>query len=59
MDTATDVTFEYKMNKDFSEYNLYEDTGSRSWKNVLKGVFSSTAYQPKLTVYDTVDITLT
>ena len=55
---ATDVTFEYEMNMDFNEYNLYPETGSRSWKKMLKGVFSSTAYRPKLTVYDPVDIAI-
>eukprot|EP00578_Thalassiosira_sp_NH16_P001134 CAMPEP_0181139710 /NCGR_PEP_ID=MMETSP1071-20121207/34927_1 /TAXON_ID=35127 /ORGANISM="Thalassiosira sp., Strain NH16" /LENGTH=544 /DNA_ID=CAMNT_0023226635 /DNA_START=49 /DNA_END=1686 /DNA_ORIENTATION=+ len=56
--SATDVTFEYEMNMDFNEYNLYPETGSRSWKKMLKGVFSSTAYRPKLTVYDPVDIAI-
>ena len=48
---ATDVTFEYEMNKHLNNYNLYPT-------NMLKGIFSTTAYQPKLTVYDPVDITL-
>ncbi|KAL7541359.1 hypothetical protein ACHAXR_011319 [Thalassiosira sp. AJA248-18] len=57
--SATDVTFEYEMNKKFEEYNIYRDGGPRQWKHVVKGVFSATAYQPKLTVYDPVNITLT
>mmetsp|Transcript_32859 Transcript_32859/g.60584 ORF Transcript_32859/g.60584 Transcript_32859/m.60584 type:complete len:570 (-) Transcript_32859:51-1760(-) len=56
--SATDVTFEYKLNKAFKDYDLYPASGHRSWKKMLSGVFSSTAYQPKLTVYDPVDIAL-
>ena len=44
------------MNLNFSEFDLYPEGGERYWKDVLKGVFSSTTYQPKLTVYDPVDI---
>ena len=58
--SATDVTFEYHMNMNYRDYNLYpkESGHPRHWKNVLKGVFSSATYQPKLTVYDPVNITL-
>jgi hypothetical protein len=54
--SPTDVTFEYEMNLNFSEFDLYPEGGERYWKDVLKGVFSSTTYQPKLTVYDPIDI---
>ena len=57
--SATDVTFEYDMNLNFKDYNLYPKDGPRYWKHLLKGVFSSTAYQTRLTVYDLVDIALT
>jgi len=57
--SPTDVTFEYEMNMDFKDHDLYPESGLRSWKDVLNGVFSSTAYQPKLTVYHPVNITLT
>ncbi len=53
---ATDVTFEYEMNTNFKDYNLYS---GNKWKDAIKGVFSATAYQPRLTVYDPVNITLT
>lgn len=56
---ATDVTFDYEMNLNFEDYDLYPENGPMSWKDKLKGVFSSTAYRPRLTVYDPVDITLT
>ena len=45
------------MDMNFIEYNLYADKGPNNWKKMLKGVFSRTAYQPKLTVYDPVNIT--
>lgn len=54
---ATDVTFGYEMNMGFKEYDLYADEEHVNWKKMLKGVFSRTAYQPKLTVYDPVNIT--
>lgn len=56
--SATDVTFEYELNMNYKDYDLYPDSGSRGWKEVLRGVFSVSAYQPKLTIYDPVDITL-
>ena len=55
--SATDVTFGYDMNMGFKEYNLYADEEHVNWKKIIKGVFSRTAYQPKLTVYDPVNIT--
>ena len=54
--TATDVTFGYDMNMDYKDYDLYADEGQNNWKRMLKGVFSRTAYQPKLTVYDPINI---
>ncbi len=57
MVSATDVTFEYEMNMNFTDYNLYPAEGSRHWRDVLKGVFSRETYPPKLTVYETVNIT--
>ena len=51
---ATDVTFEYEMNMDYHDVDVF---GS-NWKDVLKGVFSTVVYQPKLTVYDPVSITV-
>jgi hypothetical protein len=45
------------MNMGFKEYDLYADEEHVNWKKMLKGVFSRTAYQPKLTVYDPVNIT--
>jgi hypothetical protein len=56
--SATDVTFEYEMNLNFEEYDLYSGNGeSRQWRHMLKGVFSRVAYQPRITVYDPVTIT--
>lgn len=53
---ATDVTFEYEMNMEFKEHNLYS---SKHWKEMLKGVFSRYGlYHPKLTIYDPVNITM-
>jgi hypothetical protein len=57
--SPTDVTFEYVLNLNLTEFDLYPEGGERNWKHVLKGVFSSTAYQPKLTVYDPINITTT
>lgn len=58
--SATDVTFEYEMNLNFEEYDLYLGSGeSRQWRHMLKGVFSRVAYQPRITVYDPVTITTT
>ena len=54
--TATDVTFEYDMNMDFENYDLY--TEGEKWKDKLKGVFSAVVYKPHLTVYDAVNIPL-
>jgi len=51
---ATDVTFEYEMNMAYHDVDVL---GS-NWKDVLKGVFSTVVYQPKLTVYDPVPITV-
>ena len=51
---ATDVTFEYEMNMDYHDVDVF---GS-NWKDVLEGVFSTVVYEPKLTVYDPVPITL-
>lgn len=34
------------------------DVFRSNWKDVLKGVFSTVVYEPKLTVYDPVPITL-
>ncbi|KAL7428717.1 hypothetical protein ACHAXH_000878 [Discostella pseudostelligera] len=56
--SATDVTFEYEMNLNFEEYDLYSGNGeSRQWRHMLKGVFSRVVYQPRITVYDPVTIT--
>ncbi|KAL9186842.1 hypothetical protein ACHAXT_010562 [Thalassiosira profunda] len=55
--SATDVTFNYEMNYDFKDYNLYTERGRRHWKDALRGVFSSAMYPPRLTVYDPVPIT--
>mmetsp|Transcript_14918 Transcript_14918/g.24269 ORF Transcript_14918/g.24269 Transcript_14918/m.24269 type:complete len:516 (-) Transcript_14918:279-1826(-) len=57
--SATDVTFEYEMNLDYKDHALYPESGTRRWKDVLEGVFSSMAYGPKLTAYDPVSITST
>jgi hypothetical protein len=54
--SATDVTFEYEMNFNYIDYNLY-DHHQNNWKEMLQGVFSGTKYQPKLTVYAPVSIT--
>ncbi len=55
--TASDVTFEYEMNMEFEEYNLYS---MKHWKDMIKGVFSRYGlYHPKLTIYDSVNITMT
>ena len=55
--TASDVTFEYEMNMEFEEYNLYS---MKHWKGMIKGVFSRYGlYHPKLTIYDPVNITMT
>lgn len=53
--SATDVTFEYEMNFNYIDYNLYDH--QNYWKEKLRGVFSGTTYQPKLTVYAPVSIT--
>lgn len=57
--SPTDVTFEYDMNLDFDEIDLYPEQGTRDWTEVLDGVFSKTAYPPKLTIYNPIDITKT
>ena len=51
---GTDVTFEYEMNMNYHDVDVF---GS-NWKDVLKGVFSAVVYEPKLTVYDPVPIAL-
>ena len=58
---ATDVTFEYEMNLNFVNYDLYPENNGEDvqWKDILKGVFSAAVYKPKLTVYDPVNIALT
>eukprot|EP00581_Thalassiosira_minuscula_P017119 CAMPEP_0183721290 /NCGR_PEP_ID=MMETSP0737-20130205/13610_1 /TAXON_ID=385413 /ORGANISM="Thalassiosira miniscula, Strain CCMP1093" /LENGTH=540 /DNA_ID=CAMNT_0025951275 /DNA_START=326 /DNA_END=1948 /DNA_ORIENTATION=+ len=56
--SATDVTFGYEMNMEYKDYDLYPENGGKKWKDVISGLFSSTAYRPKLTVYDPVNITL-
>lgn len=58
---ATDVTFEYEMNLNFINYDLYPENNGEDvqWKDILKGVFSTAVYKPKLTVYDPVNIALT
>ena len=55
--SATDVTFGYELNFDFKENDLNADEEHVNWKKMLKGVFSRTAYEPKPTVYDPVNIT--
>ncbi|KAL7551749.1 hypothetical protein ACHAWF_014932 [Thalassiosira exigua] len=57
--SATDVTFEYEMNMNFKDYPLYPKSGGVQWREVLKGVFSSAMYPPRVTVYDPVKITKT
>lgn len=52
---ATDVTFEYEMNTDYHDVDVF---GS-DWKDVIKGVFTTVVYEPKLTVYDPVIIPAT
>ena len=54
---ATDVTFNYEMNHDFRDHNLYPERGHGHWKDALRGVFSTALYPPRLTVYDPVPIT--
>lgn len=55
--SPTDVTFAYSMNMNFTDHLLYPDgNGHRHWKEILKGVFSASRYQPKLTVYEPVDV---
>lgn len=53
--SATDVTFEYEHNMNFTDINIYPDD---KWKDMIAGIFSKEFYQPRLTVYDPVDITL-
>jgi hypothetical protein len=53
--SATDVTFEYEHNMNFTDVNIYPDG---KWKDVIDGIFSKEFYEPRLTVYDPVDITL-
>ena len=53
--SATDVVFDYEHNMDFTDYPVYS---GRSWKDVIDGIFSKEFYEPKLTVYDPVDIAL-
>mmetsp|Transcript_19695 Transcript_19695/g.46220 ORF Transcript_19695/g.46220 Transcript_19695/m.46220 type:complete len:556 (+) Transcript_19695:67-1734(+) len=54
--SPTDVTFEYDMNLDFDEIDLYPEQGTRNWTEVLGGVFSKAAYPPRLTIYNPIDI---
>ena len=44
------------MNLNFKDYELYPEDGPRKWQDVLEGVFSRTKYQPRLTVYDPVNV---
>ncbi|KAL7477270.1 hypothetical protein ACHAW6_003081 [Cyclotella cf. meneghiniana] len=53
--SATDVTFEYEHNLNFTDYAVYFD---RNWEDVVEGIFSKESYEPRLTVYDPVDIAL-
>lgn len=53
--SATDVTFEYEHNMNFTDVNIYPDG---EWESVITGIFSRQFYQPRLTVYEPVDITL-
>jgi hypothetical protein len=55
--SATDVTFEYEHNMDFTDYPIYSD-GIQNWKDVIEGIFSKKFYEPRLTVYDPLGITL-
>ena len=52
------MTFEYDMNMNFENYDLYTIEGGENWKDKLKGVFSTVVYKPHLTVYDAVNIPL-
>ena len=49
------------MNLNFINYDLYPENNGEDvqWKDILKGVFSTAVYKPKLTVYDPVNIALT
>ena len=53
--SATDVVFDYEHNMDFTDYSVYS---GGNWKDVIEGIFSKEFYEPKLTVYDPVDIAL-
>jgi hypothetical protein len=53
--SATDVTFKYEHNLNFTDYNIYSDG---KWKDAIEGIFSKEFYEPRLTVYDPVDIAL-
>ncbi|KAL3793768.1 hypothetical protein HJC23_013330 [Cyclotella cryptica] len=53
--SATDVTFEYEHNLNFTDYAVYAD---KNWKDVVDSIFSKELYEPRLTVYDPVNIVL-
>ena len=53
--SATDVTFEYDHIMNFTEYEVFPNG---NWKEAIEGIFSKEFYEPRLTVYDPVDIAL-
>ena len=48
---VTDSLFEFKSLHNFETHSVWDD-----WKKKLDGVFSSALYEPKLAVYEPVDI---
>ena len=52
--SPTDVFFEYKLNTAYKKHHIYEN--DHEWMKALNKTFSTMMYEPKITVYEPVDI---
>jgi hypothetical protein len=52
--SPTEVVFEYDASLTYKKHDLYKD--GRLWKDEFEGVFSNQFYEPKITVYEPMDV---
>ena len=52
--TNTEISFEYRVAQGFEQFGIWdslEDDSDTAWKDQIKGAFTATRYEPKITVY--------
>lgn len=57
--TNTEISFKYRIHPEWEQFGIWdelEDLGDSTWMKHIKGTFTTTRYEPKITVYSPQDI---